>query len=153
MMLAALVNHPHWFWLTLGGLLLIAEMLGTSGYLLWSGIAALTVGLVRWALPFSWETQGVLFALLTLAAAFLWYRWLAHRQQRQPDMHLNQRAQQMRGMSLTLSEGLVNGLGHVRIGDGSWRVQAEGDLPAGTRVVVTGVEGVTLRIVPQEAPR
>lgn len=141
MMLAALVHHPHWFWLTLGGLLLIAEMLGTSGYLLWSGIAALTVGLVRWALPFSWETQGVLFALLTLAAAFLWYRWLAHRQQRQPDMHLNQRAQQMRGMSLTLSEGLVNGLGHVRIGDGSWRVQAEGDLPAGTRVVVTGVEG------------
>ncbi|AUX95392.1 NfeD family protein [Mixta gaviniae] len=152
-MLAALVNHPHWFWLTLGGLLLIAEMLGTSGYLLWSGIAALTVGLVRWALPFSWETQGVLFALLTLAAAFLWYRWLAHRQQRQPDMHLNQRAQQMRGVSLTLSEGLVNGLGHVRIGDGSWRVQAESDLPAGTRVVVTGVEGVTLRIVPQEAPR
>ena len=52
-MLAAIVNHPHWFWLTLGGLLLIAEMLGSNGYLLWSGIAALTVGLIRWLLPFT----------------------------------------------------------------------------------------------------
>ena len=152
-MLAAIVNHPHWFWMTLGGLLLLAEMLGSNGYLLWSGIAALTVGLIRWLLPFTWETQGVLFALLTLIAAFLWYRWLAYRQQRQPDMHLNQRARQMTGMSLTLTEGLVNGLGHVRIGDGSWRVQADHDLPAGTRVVVTGVEGVTLRIAPLETTR
>ena len=39
MMLMELIAHPHWFWLTLGGLLLAAEMLGTSGYLLWSGVA------------------------------------------------------------------------------------------------------------------
>ncbi|QHM76315.1 Inner membrane protein YbbJ [Mixta theicola] len=147
-MLAALVSHPHWFWLTLGGLLLIAEMLGTNGYLLWSGIAALSVGLLCWTLPLSWETQGVLFALLTLIAVFLWYRWLTKRQRR-PDGLLNQRALQMVGMTLTLTEDLVNGLGHVRIGDGSWRVQAQQDLPAGTRVVVVSMEGVTLRIAPQ----
>ena len=151
-MLAVIVNHPHWFWLTLGGLLLIAEMLGTSGYLLWSGVAALAVGLIRWLLPFSWEMQGVLFALLTLLAAFLWYRWLALRQ-KQPGTLLNQRGKQMMGMQLTLSEGLVNGLGHVHIGDGSWRVQADSDLPAGTQVVVIGMEGITLRIVPQNAER
>ncbi|UQY45258.1 NfeD family protein [Mixta hanseatica] len=149
-MLAAVINQPHWFWLTLGGLLLIAEMLGTSGYLLWSGLAALAVGLIRWMLPFSWGTQGILFALLTLLAAFLWYRWLALRQ-KQPGMLLNQRGMQMTGMQLTLDEDLVNGLGHVRVGDSSWRVQADNDLPAGTRVVVICVEGVTLRIRPQDA--
>ncbi|MEQ4531673.1 MAG: NfeD family protein [Mixta sp.] len=146
--MAAIFNHPHWFWLTLGGLLLVAEMLGTSGYLLWSGMAALAVGLIRWLLPFSWEAQGILFAVLTLLAAFLWYRWLALRQ-KQPDTLLNQRGKQMIGIQLTLSEALVNGLGHVRIGDSSWRVQADRDLPAGTRVVVINIEGVTLRIAPQ----
>ena len=147
-MLPAIINHPHWFWLTLGGLLLIAEMLGTSGYLLWSGLAALAVGLIRWLLPFSWGTQGVLFALLTLLAAFLWYRWLAQRQ-KHSGVLLNQRGRQMTGMQLTLDDNLINGLGHVRVGDSSWRVQADSDLPAGTRVVVICVEGVTLRIRPQ----
>lgn len=146
-MLAVIVMHPHWFWLTLGGLLLIAEMLGTNGYLLWSGIAAVAVGLVRWLTPFSWEGQGLLFALLTLLAVGIWYRWLARRQ-RKPST-LNQRGAQMIGMQLTLSDSLVNGLGHVQIGDSSWRVQAASDLPAGTQVTVVALEGITLRITPQ----
>jgi len=37
----------------------------------------------------------------------------------------------------------------VRIGDSSWRVEADRDLPAGTAVVVVGVEGITLRIQPR----
>ena len=36
--------HPHLFWLSLGGLLLAAEMLGGSGYLLWSGVAGVVTG-------------------------------------------------------------------------------------------------------------
>ncbi len=35
---------PHLFWLSLGGLLLAAEMLGGSGYLLWSGVAGVVTG-------------------------------------------------------------------------------------------------------------
>ena len=53
-MLAAILVHPHWFWLTLGGLLLAAEMLGTNGYLLWSGISAVLVGVLVW-LPTTWQ--------------------------------------------------------------------------------------------------
>lgn len=52
-MLVDIIAHPHWFWLTLGGLLLAAEMLGTSGYLLWSGLAAVMVGIIEWFIPFS----------------------------------------------------------------------------------------------------
>ena len=39
-MIELIVAHPHAFWLSLGGLLLAAEMLGGNGYLLWSGVAA-----------------------------------------------------------------------------------------------------------------
>ena len=78
-MIELIVAHPHAFWLSLGGLLLAAEMLGGNGYLLWSGVAAVITGLVVWLLPVGWEWQGGLFALLTLLAAWLWWRWLNKR--------------------------------------------------------------------------
>ena len=148
-MLLEIIAHPHWFWLTLGGLLLAAEMLGTSGYLLWSGIAAELVGLVEWLAPFSWTAQGTLFALLTLVCVYLWYRWMRHRERHQQPNSLNQRGNQLIGTHLTLDAPLINGIGHVKLGDSSWRVQADQDLPAGTQVIVTGVEGITLHITPR----
>ncbi len=62
---------------------------------------------------------------------------------------LNQRGSQMIGLQLTLDTALHNRTGHIRIGDSSWRVEAEQDLPAGTPVVVVGIEGITLRIQPR----
>lgn len=149
MILMELIAHPHWFWLTLGGLLLAAEMLGTSGYLLWSGLAAVLVGLIEWLFPFSWTHQGILFAVLTLLCVYFWYRWMRYREVSQQPNTLNQRGSQMIGMHLTLDTTLREGLGHVRIGDSSWRVQAKEDLPAGTPVIVTGVVGITLLIQPR----
>ncbi|MFO6295848.1 NfeD family protein, partial [Pseudomonas aeruginosa] len=49
---------PHLFWLTPGGLLLAAEMLGGSGYLLWSGGAGGVPGALAWPLPRGWERLG-----------------------------------------------------------------------------------------------
>jgi len=54
-MIALILAHPHVFWLSLGGLLLAAEMLGGNGYLLWSGVAAVVTGLAVWLMPFGWE--------------------------------------------------------------------------------------------------
>lgn len=58
-MLEQIAANPQWFWVSLGGLLLAAEMLGASGYLLWSGVSAVIVGVIIWLLPeLSWEWQG-----------------------------------------------------------------------------------------------
>ena len=72
-------------------------------------------------LPLSWEWQGTLFAVLTLLAAWLWSKWLRKRvkTQRPADAQLNQRGQQLVGRRLTLDAPLVNGRGHVRVGDSS----------------------------------
>jgi membrane protein implicated in regulation of membrane protease activity len=78
-MIELIVAHPHAFWLSLGGLLLAAEMLGGNGYLLWSGVPAVITGLLVWILPLDWAWQGALFAVLTLVAAWLWWRWLNRR--------------------------------------------------------------------------
>ena len=146
-MIELIVAHPHAFWLSLGGLLLAAEMLGGNGYLLWSGVAAVITGLVVWLLV-GWEWQGALFAVLTLLAAWLWWRWLNKRvkAQKPVDAHLNQRGQQIVGRRFTLDNALINGRGHVRVGDSSWPVVADDDLSAGTRVEVIAVEGITLRV-------
>ncbi|MGW8214257.1 NfeD family protein, partial [Klebsiella pneumoniae] len=56
-MIGMILTHPHLFWLSLGGLLLAAEMLGGSGYLLWSGVAGVVTGALTWLLPLSWEWQ------------------------------------------------------------------------------------------------
>ncbi|HHS9879406.1 NfeD family protein [Klebsiella aerogenes] len=147
-MIALILAHPHIFWLTLGGLLLAAEMLGSNGYLLWSGVAGVITGLLTWAIPLSWEWQGTLFAVLTLLAAWLWSKWLRKRmrQQRPADAQLNQRGQQLVGRRLTLDSALENGRGHVRVGDSSWPVLADEDLAAGSKVEVVAVEGITLHI-------
>ncbi|HDT6508692.1 TPA: NfeD family protein [Klebsiella aerogenes] len=147
-MIALILAHPHIFWLTLGGLLLAAEMLGSNGYLLWSGVAGIVTGLLTWAIPFSWEWQGTLFAVLTLLAAWLWSKWLRKRmrQQRPADAQLNQRGQQLIGRRFTLDNALENGRGHVRVGDSSWPVIADEDLAAGSKVEVVAVEGITLRV-------
>ncbi|MGP3590144.1 NfeD family protein [Vagococcus sp. WN89Y] len=147
-MIALLLDHPHLVWLTLGGLLLAAEMLGGNGYLLWSGVAAVVTGLLAWVMPFSLEWQGVLFALLTMLAAWLWWKWLNKRvrQQKPADASLNQRGQQLVGRRFQLDNALVNGRGHMRVGDSSWPVIADADLLAGTRVEVISVEGITLHI-------
>ncbi|WPM84133.1 NfeD family protein [Apirhabdus apintestini] len=148
-MIAAIAAHPHVFWLSLGGLLLAAEMLGAGGYLLWSGIAALVTGLLTWVLPLNVEWQGVSFALLTVASAFFWWRWLASRRAASASgTTLNQRGQAMIGRILTLDTPLINGRGSAPVGDGRWQVVADTDLPAGSRVRVIALEGITLRVAP-----
>ena len=147
-MMELMVVHPHIFWLSLGGLLLAAEMLGGNGYLLWSGVAAVITGLVVWLVPLGWEWQGVMFAILTLLAAWLWWKWLARgvRGQKHSDSNLNQRGQQLIGRRFVLESPLVNGRGHMRVGDSSWPVSASEDLGAGTHVEVIAIEGITLHI-------
>lgn len=143
-----MLAHPWAFWLSLGGLLLIAEMLGANGYLLWCGVAAMVTGALRALVPLSWEWQGLCFAVLMLAAAWGWWRWLASHQARHTGWVPNQRGRELLGQILTLDNNLQHGRGNVRLGDSSWPVVADQDLPAGTRVTVVAIEGITLRVAP-----
>ncbi|GKW36127.1 NfeD family protein [Pectobacterium carotovorum] len=144
------MENAHWFWLSLGGLLLAAEMLGASGYLLWSGLSAVLVGLLTWVMPLGWPLQGTIFAILTIVTALLWWYWLRKRTLSRPQSMLNQRGQQLVGLRATLTDPVINGFGRVNIGDSSWRVKSEQDLPAGTHVEVIAIDGITLHVRPTE---
>jgi inner membrane protein len=142
-------NSPHWIFMALGGILLIIELLGTAGYGLWSGIAAIVVGLIAWVVPLSWTTLWILFAIFTLISAYLWWVWLKKRGKDKSDKGaLNQPQQELIGIRTTVTDAITNGSGRVKIKDGTWSAKCNQDLEVGQHVIVTAVNGLTLTVKP-----
>lgn len=138
------VTLGGWRWIVLGLVLLALELIAPGTLLLWLGIAAVLVGLIALVIDPGWQVELIAFAVLGLAAAVGW--WIYGR----PDNAaasdrpmLNRRAERHVGKVFTLDAAIVNGDGRLRIDDTTWRV-AGPDLPAGSKVKVLGVEGITL---------
>lgn len=146
-----LLTTPYHFWLILGGLLLAAELLGTYGYLLWSGVSAIAIGFITWLIPMSWGWQWVCFSVLTMVIAVLWWYWLKSRTLTETQ-HINQPNKLLIGKKFTLAEPIVHGVGRMIIADGSWRIQCSQDLPIGTEIKIVAVESITLIVEPVNTP-
>lgn len=131
-----------WHWWILAGVLLILELTSPVFFFLWLGFAAAAVGFLLWIFPnISIATQLVLFSVLSVIAVIAWRRYREVHPPESDQPLLNQRGQQYTGRVFTLEHGIVNGVGKVVVDDSTWRVKGP-DLPAGTRVRVTGVDGV-----------
>lgn len=136
-----------WHWWVLGFGLLIAEILLPSTFCLWLGLSALVTGIAAWVMPeLHWQIEVVVFAVLSFLAVALWFRFrpLARAD---ADNGLNQRGRNYVGQVFELIEPIQNGFGKARVEDTVWRV-AGPELPSGSRVKVTAVEGATLRVEP-----
>ncbi len=136
----------HFSGFVLVSYLLIAEMLGTAGYLLWSGMAALCVALIAWILPIGWPIQGILFALLTVISAILWRIWLKRKKLSKEAENLNQKSHQLIGIKAVLLSDTENGFSRIKLADGSWRVYSDTPLKAGDTVKVIAIDGITLHV-------
>lgn len=145
-MWAFLQNLSFWDWLALGTVLLILEVFGAGGYLLWIGMAAAAVGVLTFVLPhLSWELQFLLFGLLSIVTALYWWR-RQHSAVRQSDEpNLNLRGQELIGKTFVVHESIVDGRGKIRVADGVWMAQGP-DAAAGSRVRVVGQQGVVLQV-------
>lgn len=142
-----------WHWLTLGVVLAAVEIVAPGVFFLWLGAAAVATGLLLLLWPdLPWTAQLLLFAALSIAAVYGGRRIFGTRPPASDHPKLNLRAQRYVGQVFTLEEATVDGRGRLRVGDGWWRiVTVRGDLAAGTRVRVVGVEGATLRVQPADA--
>lgn len=136
----------YWYWWCLALVLAALEMFIPGAALLWIGGAAALVGVAALVFDIGLVTELVLFGALAVLAWFL-SRLLARRD---PDDTqsgtLNRRGEQYLGQILTLEEAIVNGYGRARVADGVWRVTGTADLPQGSLVRVTGVDGAILRV-------
>lgn len=131
----------YWHWFALGLLLLIAEMAGAGGYLLWIGIAAALTGCLLYVAPvIDWQWQLLFFSIASVGCAVLWWQYQRRHLSIVDEPLLNQRSAQYVGRVFTLSDAIVNGRGKIRVDDSYWEVAAHDDLPAGTRVKVIALE-------------
>jgi len=135
-----------WHWWILAGLLLILELTAPAFFFLWLGIAAAAVGLILLVFPsINFETQLVLFAIASLVAVLAWRKYRESHPVITDQPNLNRRGQQYIGREFSLSSAIINGTGKVTVDDSTWKVKGP-DLPVGTHIKVTGVDGVVFRV-------
>jgi len=134
-----------WSWIILGGILLAVELIAPGTFILWLGVSAILVGVISFVIDWSWQEQGVGFAILAVGSLVMWWRLIRparrHGDSEQP--FLNERAQGFVGRVFTLEKPIVDGAGTVRIGDTIWRVTGP-DCAAGSRIKIARAEGATL---------
>ena len=150
--LSLIMQVTFWYWLALGGTLVIFDVLFFSGeFLLWIGIGALGTGGITYiypaALPFY---QVFIFGCLSLSGIFIGRRWVKLRGrgisgQDVTVSHLIPRGDALLGKTFTLDKSIVHGKGWLRIGDVYWLAVGP-DISAGKEVRVLSVEGNILRI-------
>jgi membrane protein implicated in regulation of membrane protease activity len=144
-MLTLIATLGIWAWFIAGALLLVLEVLAPGVFMLWLGLAALLVGLISLAVDWPWQAQFVAFAAFSVAAIPLWRR-LALRVGTPTDQpFLNRRAESLVGRAFTLEKPILDGSGTMAIDDSIWRITGP-DLPAGSRVKVTRVDGTALHV-------
>ena len=133
-------------WAAIALLLFAAEALAPGAFMLWMGFAAAAVFVAVWAFDgFSVLAQVVLFVVLSFVSIQVYRTWFRRRDRPSDQPLLNRRAEQLIGRVVVLDQAIANGVGRARIDDAFW-VVAGPDLPAGSRVRVVAVDGMTLKV-------
>lgn len=143
----------YWFWLILGFALIAAEVLVPGTFLLWPGIAAVLTGMLAYsAAGLPWQALAAVFAVLTVVSALVGRRVYARLTKPADDEPtLNRRAQGLVGTCHVLATPILDGVGRMKLGDGTWKVVGP-DLPTGAAVRVVAVDGNALVVEALEPP-
>lgn len=145
------MSNSFYLWLGLGLALMAAETIVPGAFLLWFGFAALFMGALVWLFP---DMHGLLqvatFSALAIVAVLIYRKWFRGREPVSEQPLLNRRSEQYVGRVFVLDTPISNGFGKVRVGDSVWTVSGD-PLPAGARVTVVAVDGMTLKVEPAPA--
>ena len=134
---------PHWFWLALGLILAIGEMVIPGVFLIWLAMAALVTGVVAWVAPIGFPLQIVLFAVLAMGSVFAGRNWLRANPIEPADPKMNDRGARLVGETVVVTQAIDSGSGKVHLGDSEWLVRGP-DAEPGTKMRVAGHDGAVL---------
>ncbi|MBN2752795.1 MAG: NfeD family protein [Rhodospirillaceae bacterium] len=140
----------YWHWWIAATILGALEMALPGVVFLWLGIAAVVNGFLILAAPFlgwtpEWGAQLLMFSVLGLVSLAAGRQLWRHRPGSTPHPTLNRRGTELIGRECLLERPIENGRGRVHLGDTLWLVSGP-DLPVGTVVRVTGVDGTALMV-------
>lgn len=135
----------HWWWLAIGLLLAIAEMVIPGVFLIWLAGAAIVTGLLVWLVPIGLPLQIAIFAVLAIVAVFAGKRYLVSNPVEPADPKMNDRGARLVGETVTVTHAIDGGSGRARHGDSEWLVKGP-DAEPGTRMRVSGHDGTVLLV-------
>lgn len=141
------LNFTHWTWFVLLFVFLFLEMLVPGIAFLWLSIAAAITGVaVAIISDMSWETQIVIFTLLSVISVYIGRRVIRQTGEIPSDNELlNQRGTALIGRQVTVAHDIKDGRGKVKVGDSLWTAIGP-DKKAGEQVTVTQVHGTELTV-------
>ncbi|WP_417451362.1 NfeD family protein [Kordiimonas sp.] len=141
-------ENAHWLWWALGLLLLAGEMVIPGVYLLWIGVAGLATGLVAFFMPgMGFDGHGLVFAVFGAASIYIGNRYFYTRFKEAGEPTVNTRGGYHVGRVYSVCTAIVNGRGHVTVGDSRWLAEGP-DMPEGAKVRVIAVQGTVLMVEP-----
>ncbi|EAZ2483079.1 NfeD family protein [Salmonella enterica] len=136
------------FWFTLFLLCIALEIITGTGWLLVISLGALSSAIVDFFLPISQEVNICFFASISILTSII--KFVYDKKHKKLDTPLvNTGHSRFKGKEFTLSDDIVNGKGQLLIGDTFWPVETlhNENYPAGTRVIVTDMQGITLKVM------
>lgn len=142
----------YWHWWVIGVVLFIIEIIAPTSFCMWIALGAVLTGIINFITtgiqhPLSLETQGFLFAVLSIVSVFVGNTIMKRHSKGVMPSILNRRGAQYVGRNITLSEAILNGRGHTRIDDTLWSIGGP-DCPAQTQVKIVDVDGSLLIVQP-----
>ncbi len=149
---AYLDGASPWWWIALALALGAVDMVLLTYYVLWLGLASLSVGLMLFAFPALPGTGQVLaFGLLAIVYTAIGWVWLRRRQVIDEHPGLNRRSAAMIGRQAVVTDEFAAGVGWVEVDGVRWRARlADGvkPAPAGTAMAISDADGMTLVVAP-----
>ncbi|UAJ64789.1 NfeD family protein [Candidatus Schneideria nysicola] len=119
------------------------------GYLFLIGLSACITGLFCIIFPKYWIIHYIIFIILTIIHIFIWWKWYTVVYNKKLIL-INNYNEKLVGLQIILSEPVINHIGRVPIGDGSWKIQSkEKNISVGTCIKIVYIEGNTLYVIPQ----
>ncbi len=145
-----LTHIAFWYWLIAAIVMIILEMLIPAAYFLWMGISAFIVGLLLFMFPaMPLLVQITIFGALSVITLLLFKRYQRLNISTKDEPDLNRRGQKYIGRIVTLEEGIINGMGKIKVDDTFWKVKGD-DLPAGTKVRILNMDGSMFNVAKEE---
>lgn len=142
----------YWHWWIFALLLVILEVFSPAVFFMWMGIGAAVTGLLLLLFPeMNWETQFVIFAVLSIVSITAVRLWLKRNPIHSDRPLLNRRGEELIGRVFTVEIPIVNGSGRVRVGESNWKVEGP-DCEAGARVRVVAAAAAVLQVEKVDSP-
>lgn len=138
-----------WHWIIVGILLLIAEMMVGTFFMLGLGVAAIVTGLIDMLFVTTFSIELLLWIVFSLLAIVAWFRWV--KEPRKTDS--GQSNYRLDTLGIVQEDIAPHSRGKVTfdtpvLGNTSWHATAKIDIAKGIRVKIVQINGQLIEVEP-----